>query len=204
MEITRTIFMTSLIIITNFYLVHNAIAEKMCTPTEIDVEGPYYLSNAPFRTNIASSEESGQRIAIKGTVLSPDCKTQIKDVLIEIWQTDSKGRYYYKEDNYRLRGQMRTDRNGHYEFQTVKPGRYGLGNGFRPAHIHFKVSHPDYDTVITQLYFKGDPYLWPNDACKVACKSNDPQRIIELKRIQLGEMEYLEGTFNITLKKPER
>ncbi|NIN19808.1 MAG: hypothetical protein GTN82_17795, partial [Candidatus Aminicenantes bacterium] len=52
-------------------------------------------------------------------------------------------------------------------------GRYRIMSGFRPAHIHFKVSHPGHEVLVTQLYFYGDPYLWPNDACGKACKSND-------------------------------
>jgi protocatechuate 3,4-dioxygenase beta subunit len=29
----------------------------------------------------------------------------------------------------------------------------------RPAHLHFMVSAPGYDTVVTHLFVKGDPYL---------------------------------------------
>jgi protocatechuate 3,4-dioxygenase beta subunit len=91
---------------------------------------------------------------------------------------------------------MRTDNNGHYAFSSIKPGRYRIMNGFRPAHIHLKVSHPDYETLVTQLYFKGDPFLWPKDACGSGCKSNDPRRIIALKKNRAG----IEGTFAIIMK----
>jgi protocatechuate 3,4-dioxygenase beta subunit len=29
----------------------------------------------------------------------------------------------------------------------------------RPAHLHFMVSAPGYETVVTHLFVKGDPYL---------------------------------------------
>ena len=177
-----------------------AAAGGTCPPTQNDVEGPYYLAGAPFRTLLAAPDEPGERIVVKGRVLRNDCKTPVKDALIEVWQTDSRGKYHYEKEGYRLRGQMRADRNGNYEFITVKPGRYQIMKGFRPAHIHLKVSHPGYDTLITQLYFKGDPYLWPNDACGRGCRSNDPHRIIPLQPGKEEGKKILEGRFTIILR----
>jgi catechol 1,2-dioxygenase len=171
-----------------------------CTPTQSDVKGPYYLSGTPFRTALAEPDEPGEPLILQGTLLHFDCKTPIKDVLIEIWQPDAQGKYHGKEDNYRLRGQLRSNHKGQYEFSTVKPGRYGILSGYRPAHIHFQFSHPDYETLITQLYFKGDPYLWPHDACGSGCKSDDPKRIIELTKYKKGKYEVLQGIFNVILK----
>lgn len=182
-----------------FILPSIATSEKVCHPTQNDTEGPYYLPYAPFRTDMSGPEEPGERLVIKGTVLETDCRTPVKGALIEVWQTDSKGKYYFKDQGYRLRGQLKTDDKGYYEFRTIKPGRYRIMNGFRPAHIHFKISHPDYETVTTQLYFRGDLYVWPNDACGRGCKSNDPKRIIELKKSK--EKGYREGTFAIFLGK---
>jgi protocatechuate 3,4-dioxygenase beta subunit len=152
-----------------------------CRPTMNDVEGPYYLTGSPFRDKIAGPDEQGERIIVSGTVRKSDCQTPVRNALIEVWQTDAKGKYYYSEDEYRLRGQLKADEKGRYQFSTIKPGRYRIMSGFRPAHIHLKISHPDFKTVTTQLYFKGDPYLWPNDACGPGCKSNDPLRIISLQ-----------------------
>jgi catechol 1,2-dioxygenase len=153
----------------------------------------------PFRARLAGPGEPGEPITIKGRVLSSDCSTPIKNVLIEIWQTDAQGKYHGREDNFRLRGQIKSDDKGYYEFISVMPGSYRLLNGFRPAHIHIKISHPDYRNVVTQLYFKGDPYLWPNDACGRGCRSNDPNRIIELKKKKQEKRDILEGIWPIVL-----
>ena len=176
-----------------------ALPANICAPTQNDVEGPYYLPDAPFRTDISAPDEPGEQLIIRGTVLEPDCRTPIKGALIEVWQTDANGKYYYRGEGYRMRGQLKVRGEGTYAFRTIKPGRYKIGNGFRPAHIHLKISHPMYETVTTQLYFQGDPYVGPNDACGSGCSSNDPRRIIGLR--ESGKKGYLEGTFPIYLKK---
>ncbi len=42
-------------------------------------------------------------------------------------------------------------------------------NGYRPAHIHFKISVEGYPQFVTQLYFNQDYYLAPRDSCQ-RCK----------------------------------
>lgn len=176
----KTVFLVFLLVFC-FAPDHYATAENSCVPTMIDVEGPYYLPGAPSRSDIADPGEPGERITISGLVLDRDCATPVKGAKIEVWQTDASGKYYYRKEGYRLRGQLKSDSGGRYRFRSVMPGRYKIRSGFRPAHIHVKVSHPDYQTVTTQLYFRGDPYLWPKDACGTACRSDDPLRIIGLK-----------------------
>lgn len=183
MQYVRNISVIFFLLFMFFSAMDQSSASKTlnCAATMNDVEGPYYLAGAPFRSRISGPDEQGQRIVISGTVLQIDCKTPVRNALIEVWQTDAAGKYYYREDGYRLRGQLMSDEKGHYRFSTIKPGRYGIMSGFRPAHIHLKISHPDFKTVTTQLYFKGDPYLWPNDACGRGCRSNDPLRIVSLQ-----------------------
>ena len=188
----------SILIISASALAFSTMPNAGCIPTQHDVEGPYYLPGAPFRTVIANPDEPGERLIIKGTISGPDCTTPLPRALVEVWQTDAGGAYYYEDKGYRLRGQLRSDKNGNYEFQTIKPGRYRIGDlGYRPAHIHIKVSHPGYTTLVTQIYFSGDLFLWPNDACGSGCRSNDPERIIGLSD---GKGRGTEGTFDIILE----
>jgi catechol 1,2-dioxygenase len=130
-------------------------------------------------------------------VLGTDCRRPLPGALLDVWQADADGVYHYEKENFRLRGQILTDREGSFEFTTIVPGRYKLGGGYRPAHIHFTVSHPAHEALTTQLYFKGDPYLPPNDACGDECKANDPDRIVSLKK--LGQGAGFGTTFRIVL-----
>ena len=56
----------------------------------------------------------------------------------------------------RLRGWARTDAQGRYSFDTIRPGSYG-GN---PEHIHMHVIEPGCATYqLSDLVFDDDPHL---------------------------------------------
>jgi hypothetical protein len=49
----------------------------------------------------------------------------------------------------------------------VHPGKYPNGSNYRPSHIHFKITPPGFDTLTTQLYFEGDPYIEGDAAASI-------------------------------------
>lgn len=159
---------------------------QLCSPTNSDVLGPFYTPDAPQRALLAGPDEPGDPLVVRGRVLGPDCHTPLGRALLDVWQADADGRYHYEKDNFRLRGQLLTDDSGSFAFTTVVPGRYKLTGSYRPAHIHLMVSHPRHQPLTTQLYFKGDPYLGPKDACGAECDSSDPHRIADLKKSWSG------------------
>lgn len=159
---------------------------QTCTPTRSDIEGPFYVAGAPHRMALAGPDEPGDRILVRGRVVGPDCQTPLRAALLDVWQADASGQYHFEDENFRLRGQLLTDASGSFELASVVPGRYQLDNGYRPAHIHFTVTHPGHAPLTSQLYFKGDPYLSPHDACGDECHSDDPGRIVELKKLEGG------------------
>lgn len=171
-----------------------------CEPTGADIEGPFYITNSPHRAVLAAADEPGQRLIIRGRILGPDCRTPIRRALLDVWQADVNGSYHDARQAYRLRGKIESAKHGRYEFSTIVPGRYKLDSGWRPSHIHFKISQPDFTELTTQLYFKGDPYLAPNDACGDECHSDVPGRIIGLRQEKRDRMVWLGGTFDIVLK----
>lgn len=182
--------------------VARAQGEGRCAPTQADLEGPFYVPGAPSRIAIAPPEEPGDRLIVRGRVLGPDCATPLAGAVLDVWQADARGSYHGPAEQYRLRGRLQTDPGGRYEVFTIKPGAYRIGDRFRPAHIHMIVTRRPYAPLTTQLYFEGDPYLAPNDACGAACKSDDFGRIIGLRKEEKMGGEFWAGMFDIVLGQP--
>lgn len=148
-------------------------APRVCVPTRPDALGPFYRAGAPARVDLAGTEP-GEPMGLEGQVLDADCRP-IPGAQVEVWQADREGDYH--DD--RLRATLIADAEGRYAFTSIMPGRYLQASGLRPAHIHFRVSASGFSTVVTQVYFAGDPYLAPNDSCRT-CGSNDPDRIVAM------------------------
>ena len=166
-----------------------------CAPTQQDAQGPYYVPGAPFTDAIAGPDEPGDRLLIKGVVRDEDCMT-LPGVIIDVWQTDAFGAYPGEDEGFRLRGRVEAGADGFYAFETVLPGFY---EG-RPRHIHLKVSAPDHVLLTTQVYFKGDPWLWPNDSCgPPTCHSDDPARIVSLTELGIDDESILVGDLDLVL-----
>jgi protocatechuate 3,4-dioxygenase beta subunit len=132
------------------------------TPTTTDILGPFYRPNAPFRTNINPAGYSGNMFHLSGTVFKADGKTPFKNCLVEIWQCDANKVYDNTSDEYKYRGAQKTDAKGKYHFITSHPVPYKISEqseDYRPAHIHMRISGEGQQDLVTQVYFKGDPYL---------------------------------------------
>lgn len=59
------------------------------------------------------------------------------------------------ELNPRLYGAMRTDSQGRYQYQTIRPGSYDNG----PAHVHYVVKTRRYKPLLLSLQFEDDPVV---------------------------------------------
>jgi catechol 1,2-dioxygenase len=182
-------------------------ATQSCALTTSDIIGPFYRFGAPFQTKLAGPDEPGERLIISGKVYSSDCRSQLPNTLIEVWQANNAGQYdtnkpgnFTEHVDFHLRGMMLTDQQGNYEFETIMPGRYPIppnlpglekyAGVMRPAHIHFRVSEMLHVPLTTQLYFKGDPYIG-NDPWA----SNKPSMAIDLKQ----DGKVLHGTLDLVL-----
>lgn len=167
-----------------------------CESTKNDALGPFYVEGAPDRTVIAEVSEPGDRVLISGRVSGLSCTEPVPSALIEVWHADASGEYHESSEDWRLRGVMHADGDGRYQFETIRPGHYSG----RPQHYHYRVSAPGHETLITQLYFTGDPLLYPNDSCgEGTCDSGDTARIIDLVEESVGSETMLVGEFNIVL-----
>ena len=93
---------------------------------------------------LATPETEGERIRITGRLLDGDGKP-MDDALIELWQANAAGRYRHPADArgevaldpaFTGFGRCRTDGDGRFIFDTVKPGRVpGQGNRLQAPHV---------------------------------------------------------------------
>ena len=116
--------------------------------------------NAPSKITIAAKEEPGERLIVTGQVFGPDGKTPLAGASVYVYHTDAKGLYTPDTNdnrNPRLRGYMRTDAQGRYEFSTIKPAPYP--NNRIAAHIHYVVNAPGHQERVFEIVFEGDPKI---------------------------------------------
>lgn len=127
--------------------------------TTNDILGPFYRPNAPLRSDLLFEGLKGAQVLIKGKVYADDCETVLENALIEIWHCDTEGNYDNKSAKFLHRGSQKSTSEGDYSFNTILPGKYLNGELYRPAHIHFRVTHADQQELVSQIYFTGDPHI---------------------------------------------
>lgn len=131
-------------------------------------------NNLSWSTEIARRDEPGERIVISGTVYQEDGATPAPGILLYVYHTDATGHYPTRGDETgngrrhgRLRGWMRTDERGRYQFETIRPAPYP-GERF-PAHIHATLSAPGMsERYIEDFNFADDPLVPASDAARSA------------------------------------
>ena len=130
-----------------------------CEMTVPTIQGPFYKEGSPVQNKLAKGIE-GERLIVTGKVYNFFTCEPISGAILDFWQADSNGTYDIT--GFTLSGKVISDKNGNYTLDTVIPGNELTGNILRPAHIHVKAWIPDNPgnpTLVTQLYFKGDPYM---------------------------------------------
>lgn len=99
----------------------------------------------------------------------------IEGAKLDIWQADADGLYESQlgAEEPVLRAIFHTGADGKYAIRTIAPPGYSIpmdgtvGNllrktdisHFRPAHIHFFITAPGYETLITHLFKKDTKYI---------------------------------------------
>lgn len=109
--------------------------------------------------------ESGEKLKIHGIIYQPDGTTPAPNVILYVYHTDQQGLYSFRdEDTTRdhrhgyIRGWIKTDETGRYEFYTLKPGAYPSRT--IAAHIHPIILEPDGRYYwLGGYHFEDDPLL---------------------------------------------
>ena len=144
--------------------------------TETTVLGPFYVQNPPVKPMGAdiSAGLHGTPLYVTGQVTAAS-GTPLGGAFVDVWQSDDDGFYDVQKpgDDPQLRARFIADQHGRFALWTLVPKFYPIPDDgpvgdmltatkrhpYRPAHIHFMIAHPGYDTLVTHLFVDGDPYL---------------------------------------------
>lgn len=117
-----------------------------------------------FGNDLVGRKTRGERISIEGRVID-GAGAPLRDVLLEIWQANSEGRYNHPadtqpkqlDDDFRGWGRAGSDfTTGVYTFHTIKPGPVVGRRGAKPMapHINFWIVARGINIGLsTRMYF---------------------------------------------------
>ena len=146
--------------------------------TENTILGPFYVADAPRYEHGANIclDGKGEPLLVSGRVVDTG-GSPIVGATIDVWQTNEDGFYDVQQKgvqpDFNLRGVFTSDIDGRYWFRSVKPRYYPIPDDGpvgkmlaalgrhpnRAAHIHFIVTAPGYDPVITHIFTPDCEYL---------------------------------------------
>jgi hydroxyquinol 1,2-dioxygenase len=145
--------------------------------TEATVFGPFYVPDAPKYSSgdDISNGASGEPCFVSGTIRGMDGEP-IGNADIDVWQSDDEGSYDVQRpdlEHAQGRGRLTSLRDGRYHFRSVVPVPYPIPHDgpvgemleelgrhpWRPAHLHFMIKAPGYETLITHVFRSGGTYL---------------------------------------------
>lgn len=151
---------------------------KPGSATESTVLGPFHVANAPkleMGANI-NQDGKGEPLFMSGSVLDTAGKP-IAGATLDIWHSNDDGFYDVQQPDiqpdFNLRGMFTTGADGKFWFRSIRPEYYPIPDDgtvgkmlakmkrhpYRPAHIHFIVSAPGYESVTTHIFVRGGKYL---------------------------------------------
>ena len=145
--------------------------------TEATVFGPFHVEGAPHYAlgeDIANGAR-GTPCLVRGTVKSMDGQC-VAGAVMDVWQSDDDGLYDVQHEHLehaQARGVITADQEGRFHFRTIVAVPYAIPHDgpvgqmlqatgrhpWRPAHLHFRVKAPGYETLITHVFRKDSDYL---------------------------------------------
>jgi hydroxyquinol 1,2-dioxygenase len=146
--------------------------------TENTVFGPFHVEDAPIRAmgdNI-SLDGKGASCLFEGKVIDLHGKA-IEGACVDVWSDNADGFYDVQQPGiqpqWNNRGRFFTGADGAYAFRGIKPTSYPIPDDgpvgkmlaamgrhpYRPAHMHFLVTAPGFQRLVTHTFVGDDSYL---------------------------------------------
>jgi len=147
--------------------------------TESTVLGPFYVGEhqvTPHGTDI-SPGTPGERVFVD-TAVTDVTGRPLDGATIDVWHAGGDGLYDvqkpgYAPDRPAMRARFVAGSDGRFTFRTIVPRSYpvptdgpvgellaaGNRHAMRPAHIHFLLRAPGFETLVTHVFVAGDEYL---------------------------------------------
>lgn len=155
--------------------------KKPAECTEATVFGPFFVEGAPEYSNgdDISNGASGEPCFVSGRILGPD-GFPVASARIDVWQSDQDGFYDVQKvptspamPEHRARGRLLSAADGTFHFRSILAEAYPIPHDgpvgklldalgrhpWRPAHLHFMIAAPGYETLVTHVFRNGDKYL---------------------------------------------
>ena len=145
--------------------------------TEATVFGPFHVPDAPryAHGDDLANGAVGQPCEVRGSVRGVQGE-RVAGATLEVWQADAEGLYDVQRAGLarpQARGVLETGTQGEFHFRSVLPEAYPIPHDgpvgemlratgrhpWRPAHLHFMIKAPGYETLVTHVFRKGDAYL---------------------------------------------
>ncbi|VVE38537.1 intradiol ring-cleavage dioxygenase [Pandoraea commovens] len=145
--------------------------------TEATVFGPFFVDGAPHYENgdDVANGASGEPCEVSGSIRGLDGRP-VAGARIDVWQADAQGLYDVQRDDLDTaqgRGVLHADDAGTYRFHTVLAEAYPIPTDgpvgellaatarhpWRPAHLHFRIEAPGYETLVTHVFREDDKWL---------------------------------------------
>ena len=159
-------------------LVETINNDKFSGETESTVLGPFYIANAPKYQNGDNIclDGKGETVWVQGRVKDAKGKP-IAGAVLDIWQANEDGFYDVQQKGIQpdmnLRGVFASGKNGEFFFRSAYPKYYPIPydgsvgdllvalnrNHNRPAHLHFLVTAPGFEKLVTHIFTPDCPWL---------------------------------------------
>ncbi len=146
--------------------------------TENTVFGPFHVAGAPERQmgEVISLDGKGESCLFEGRVIDLHGEP-IEGATIDVWCDNADGYYDVQQPGiqpkWNNRGIFTTGKDGAYSFIGIKPVSYPIPDDgpvgkmlaalgrhpYRPAHMHFLVTAPGFQKLVTHTFVGDDPYI---------------------------------------------